>query len=209
MWSPALAGLMTAALLTASIDTAAQAPAEPPNPLTSVKRLKCRFPTASPADRLGILQRLQETVAEERVAGRAWRQRTGIPLVGVDGGKRLYNTQADGRGGIRHGSSIARNVPGIVPGICPYFCVLSQDWETIGQPPHRWGCAVERLDWQGDIRRRLCSGLRRIPFRRPDSAQPRGSTGRRRRGRLLVSQARLAGRALPGHRRDRPVTEFG
>src|SRR5688500_18153564 len=49
MWSPALAGLMTAALLTASIDTAAQAPAEPPNPLTSVKRLKCRFPTASAA----------------------------------------------------------------------------------------------------------------------------------------------------------------
>jgi hypothetical protein len=28
---------------------AQQAPAEPPNPLTSVKRLKCRFPTASAA----------------------------------------------------------------------------------------------------------------------------------------------------------------
>ena len=46
MWSPALAGLL---LLAASIDMAAQAPAEPPNPLTTVKRLKCRFPTASAA----------------------------------------------------------------------------------------------------------------------------------------------------------------
>ena len=35
--------------LTASVATAAQAPAEPPNPLTTVKRLKCRFPTASAA----------------------------------------------------------------------------------------------------------------------------------------------------------------
>src|SRR5688572_12293196 len=49
MWSPALAGLMTAALLTAAAQTAAQAPAEPPNPLMTVKRLKCRFPTASAA----------------------------------------------------------------------------------------------------------------------------------------------------------------
>ena len=35
--------------LTGSVATAAQAPAEPPNPLTTVKRLKCRFPTASAA----------------------------------------------------------------------------------------------------------------------------------------------------------------
>src|SRR5688572_10523079 len=69
------------------------------------------LPAGAPADRLGILQRLQESVAEERVAGRARRQGASVPLVGVDGGKRLYNTQADGRGGIRHGSSIARNVP--------------------------------------------------------------------------------------------------
>ena len=46
MWSPALAGLL---MLAATLDMTAQAPAEPPNPLTSVKRLKCRFPTASAA----------------------------------------------------------------------------------------------------------------------------------------------------------------
>ena len=37
-------------VMTASVSSiAAQAPAEPPNPLTTVKRLKCRFPTASAA----------------------------------------------------------------------------------------------------------------------------------------------------------------
>lgn len=46
LWSPALAGLV---IFAATLDLRAQAPAEPPNPLTSVKRLKCRFPTASAA----------------------------------------------------------------------------------------------------------------------------------------------------------------
>ena len=41
-----------------------------------------RLPAGPPADRLGILQRLQEAVAEERVAGRARRQRAGVPLLG-------------------------------------------------------------------------------------------------------------------------------
>ena len=46
MWSPALAGLL---IVVAAVDITAQAPAEPPNPLMTVKRLKCRFPTASAA----------------------------------------------------------------------------------------------------------------------------------------------------------------
>jgi hypothetical protein len=45
-WSPALAGLL---IVVAAVDITAQAPVEPPNPLTTVKRLKCRFPTASAA----------------------------------------------------------------------------------------------------------------------------------------------------------------
>ena len=46
----AAAGLLTATLVLAmSWAIAAQAPAEPPNPLATVKRLKCRFPTASAA----------------------------------------------------------------------------------------------------------------------------------------------------------------
>ena len=54
MWLPASAGRATAALaallVIASLSLlAGQAPAEPPNPLTTVKRLKCRFPTASAA----------------------------------------------------------------------------------------------------------------------------------------------------------------
>jgi hypothetical protein len=51
MWSPASAGLMAAAtvMLALAVHTAGQAPTEPPNPLTTVKRLKCRFPTASAA----------------------------------------------------------------------------------------------------------------------------------------------------------------
>ena len=56
-----------------------------------------RLPAGAPADRLGILQRLQEAVAEERVAGRARRQGAGIPLRGVDRGKRFDDAQADGR----------------------------------------------------------------------------------------------------------------
>jgi hypothetical protein len=76
-----------------------------------------RLPAGAPADRLGILQRLQEAVAEERVAGRARRQRAGVPLLGLDCGKRFDDPQADGRRVIRHGSSIARIVPGIAPGI--------------------------------------------------------------------------------------------
>ena len=51
MWCPALAGLTAATIvaLTASVQAGTQAPADPPNPLTTVKRLKCRFPTASAA----------------------------------------------------------------------------------------------------------------------------------------------------------------
>ena len=74
-----------------------------------------RLPAGPPADRLGILQRLQEAVAEERVAGRARRQRAGVPLLGFDRGKRFDDPQADGRRVIRHGPSIARIVPGIAP----------------------------------------------------------------------------------------------
>ena len=67
-----------------------------------------RLPAGAPADRLGILQRLQEAVAEERVAGRARGQRARVPLLGFDCGKRFDDPQADGRGVIRHGPSIAR-----------------------------------------------------------------------------------------------------
>ena len=55
MWLPASAGrgiaiLATLFVMASSVErVGAQAPAEPPNPLTSVKRLKCRFPTASAA----------------------------------------------------------------------------------------------------------------------------------------------------------------
>ena len=54
-WLPASAGRVRASvavLLTVSacVSTVlAQAPAEPPNPLTTVKRLKCRFPQAASA----------------------------------------------------------------------------------------------------------------------------------------------------------------
>jgi hypothetical protein len=70
-----------------------------------------RLPAGAPADRLGILQCLQEPVAEKGIAGRARRQCTGVPLVGIDRRKRLDNAQADGRRSIWHGASIARNVP--------------------------------------------------------------------------------------------------
>jgi hypothetical protein len=55
MWLPALAGRRTAVvaallLVTGFVSLRGVAPqAEPPNPLTTVKRLKCRFPTASAA----------------------------------------------------------------------------------------------------------------------------------------------------------------
>ena len=51
MWHPAPAGLLVAgiAVVIGALLHAAQGPAEPPNPLTSVKRLKCRFPQASSA----------------------------------------------------------------------------------------------------------------------------------------------------------------
>ena len=55
MWLPASAGRRTAAvaalvLVTGFVALQGVAPqAEPPNPLTTVKRLKCRFPTASAA----------------------------------------------------------------------------------------------------------------------------------------------------------------
>ena len=55
MWLPALAGRRTAVvaallLVTGFVSLHGVAPqAEPPNPLTTVKRLKCRFPTASAA----------------------------------------------------------------------------------------------------------------------------------------------------------------
>ena len=71
-----------------------------------------RLPAGTPANRLGILQRFQEAVAEERVPGGARRQRARVPLRGVDGGQGLDDTQADGRGVVRHGYSIARIMPG-------------------------------------------------------------------------------------------------
>src|SRR5258708_29337291 len=71
-----------------------------------------RLPAGAPADRLGILQRLQEAVAEERVAGRAGRQRTGVPPGGVDARQGIDDAQSDGRGVVRHDVSIARIVPG-------------------------------------------------------------------------------------------------
>ena len=48
---PDCARLLAAALVTAlrAPLRRAQQPAEPPNPLTTVKALKCRFPAASPA----------------------------------------------------------------------------------------------------------------------------------------------------------------
>jgi hypothetical protein len=51
LWSPAFAGLLMlmVVLAVAAASAGAQAPAEPPNPLTTVKRLKCRFPQASSA----------------------------------------------------------------------------------------------------------------------------------------------------------------
>jgi hypothetical protein len=53
-WCQASAGLKTvliaALVVTASVlVSGGQAPADPPNPLTTLKRLKCRFPTASAA----------------------------------------------------------------------------------------------------------------------------------------------------------------
>src|SRR5262249_21571339 len=71
-----------------------------------------RLPAGAAADRLGILQRLQEAVAEERIAGRAGRERAGIPLRGVDACQGIDDAQADGRGVVRHGGSIARIMPG-------------------------------------------------------------------------------------------------
>lgn len=55
MWLPASAGSKTTAFLAVIVVTAStalvarQPQADPPNPLTTVKRLKCRFPTASAA----------------------------------------------------------------------------------------------------------------------------------------------------------------
>jgi len=56
-----------------------------------------RLPAGSSSDRLGILQRLEKAVAQEGAAGRARRQRTGIPLVGVDRRQGLDQAQTDGR----------------------------------------------------------------------------------------------------------------
>ena len=70
-----------------------------------------RLPAGAPADGLGILERLQEAVAEERVAARAGRERTGVPLAGVDARQGIDDAQSDGRGVIGHGASIARIVP--------------------------------------------------------------------------------------------------
>ncbi len=56
-----------------------------------------RLPAGAPADRLGILQRLQEAMGQERVAGRAGRERTNVPLRGLDAGQRIEDAQADGR----------------------------------------------------------------------------------------------------------------
>ena len=47
LWGPALVGLVLATVVGASISLHAQA--DPPNPLTTVKRLKCRFPVATSA----------------------------------------------------------------------------------------------------------------------------------------------------------------
>ena len=55
MWLPASAGRRTAVLAVlavvagSAISAGGHPQAEPPNPLTTVKRLKCRFPTASAA----------------------------------------------------------------------------------------------------------------------------------------------------------------
>ena len=52
MWLPASAGRKTVAVLAVLVVVTAATvwgQAEPPNPLTTVKRLKCRFPTASAA----------------------------------------------------------------------------------------------------------------------------------------------------------------
>ena len=54
MWLPAAAGRKTATVaillvMSAVMLTGGQPQAEPPNPLTTLKRLKCRFPTASAA----------------------------------------------------------------------------------------------------------------------------------------------------------------
>ena len=54
MWLPASTGRKTATIaillvMSAVMLTGGQPQAEPPNPLTTLKRLKCRFPTASAA----------------------------------------------------------------------------------------------------------------------------------------------------------------
>ena len=69
-----------------------------------------RLPAGAAADRLRILERLQEGMAEERAAGGARREGAGVPLLGVHGGKRVDDAQADGRAVIGHDRSIARNV---------------------------------------------------------------------------------------------------
>ena len=175
-----------------------------------------RLPAGAPADRLGILQRLQEPVAEEGVAGRARRQRAGVPLVGIDRGKRLDNTQADGRRGIRHGPSIARNVPGIAPGICHavmYYWSLESPTRRLHRQKLPQGAGDALLKEPADLVGREISAVAfardcvEFHFDGPDPAQPHRSTGGHRRGGLSFSQARLARRALPGHRRDRPVAE--
>src|SRR6185503_8198078 len=48
-----------------------------------------RLPAGAAADRLRILQRLQEGMAEERAAGGARREGAGVPLRGVHGRKRV------------------------------------------------------------------------------------------------------------------------
>jgi hypothetical protein len=50
MWTARTGGLvLVVTLLAASALRAQEPPAEPPNPLTAVKRLKCRFPAAASA----------------------------------------------------------------------------------------------------------------------------------------------------------------
>jgi hypothetical protein len=49
MWTARTGGLVLVVTLLAASALRAQEPVEPPNPLTTVKRLKCRFPAAASA----------------------------------------------------------------------------------------------------------------------------------------------------------------
>ena len=66
MWSPASAGLAAVVVVSmlSTIALGQAPPAEPPNPLTTVKRLKCRFPTASSAAWKGSEPQIQNKTQE-------------------------------------------------------------------------------------------------------------------------------------------------